>query len=80
MPPAHKLHYRSVQVHSFASNGKRMTRKNVVTVNGKKGKKTVHTYDSTKPKKTRKNTKALSAKEIANIRKGKFMPGLFRGL
>lgn len=78
---ASKFHYRSIQVHSFAANGKRMTRKNIVTVNGKKGTKTVHTYDSTKPKKrTRKNSKALTPKEVANIRKGIFMPGLFRGL
>ena len=80
MPPPHKFHYRSVQVHSFVANGKRVTRKNVVTVNGKKGTKTVHTYDSTKAKKTRKNTKALTAKEVSNIRKGKFMPDLFKGL
>jgi hypothetical protein len=81
MPPAApKFHYRSVQVHSFASNGKRMTRKNIVTVNGKRGTKTVHTFDSTKPKKTRKNTKKLTRKEISNIHKGVFMPGLFRVL
>jgi hypothetical protein len=78
--PAHKFHYRSVQVHSVMTNGKRMTRKNVVALNGKKGTKTVHTYDSTKAKKTRKNTKPLTAKEISNIRKGIFMPTLFKGL
>jgi hypothetical protein len=75
-----QFHYTSVQIHSFISNGKRKTRKNVVRVNGKKGTKSMHTYNSSKKRKTFKTSKRLTATEIANIRRGKFMPGLFRGL
>lgn len=77
---APKFKFHSVQVHGIMTNGRRKTRKNVVSVDGKKGEKRVEIYDSTKKRKTYKNSKKLSAKEIANIRRGKFMPGLFRGL
>ena len=75
-----KFHFHSKQIHAFIKNGERKTRKNIVTVNGKKGKKSVEIYDSTKKRKTYRNSKALSKKEITNIRKGIFMPGLFRSL
>ena len=75
-----RFHYHSVQTHAVASNGTRRIKRNTVTVNGAKGRKTVETYDSNKSRKVSKNTKALKPKEIANIRKGIFMPGLFRGM
>ena len=78
--PAHKFHYRSEQVHAFVANGHKKTRKNVVEVKGNKGYKRVEEYDSNKKRKTRKVTKPLTKKEIANIRMNKFMPGLFRKL
>ena len=77
---APKFHYHSVQTHAVMHNGTRRIKRNVVTVNGAKGRKTVETYDSKKSRKVSKNTKALKPKEIANIRKGIFMPGLFRGM
>ena len=75
-----KFHYHSVQTHALMANGTRRIKRNVVTVNGAKGRKTVETYDSNKSRKVSKNTKVLKPKEIANIRKGIFMPGLFRGM
>lgn len=75
-----KFHYRSEQVHAFMANGHKKTRKNIVIVNGTKGFKRVEEYDSNKKRKTYKNSKKLSAKEISNIRRGKFMPGFFSSL
>jgi ribosomal protein L29 len=80
MAPTHKFHFHSVQVHGVMVNGRRKTRKNIVQVNGTKGEKRVEVYDSSKKRKTYKNSKKLSVREIANIRRGKFMPGLFKGL
>ncbi len=62
--------YHSVQLHTFSANGHQKTRKNIVKVNGTKGTKSVHIYDSAKKRKTYKNTKPLTAQEIRNIRRG----------
>lgn len=77
MVAANHFKYHSVQIHTSVINGKKQTRRNIVKVNGKKGVKTVAVSNG---KKTRRNTKKLSAREISNIRKGKFMPGFFRAL
>lgn len=76
----HNFQFHSVQVHAVLTNGRRKTRKNIVSVKGSKGQKKVEIYDSSKKRKTFKNSKRLTAAEIANIRRGKFMPGLFKGL
>lgn len=76
----HTFHFKSVQIHGTVVNGRRKTRKNTVRVNGSKGEKKIEIFDSSKKRKTYTNSKKLSAKEIANIRRGIFMPGLFRGL
>ena len=47
-----------------------------VVVGTKGGKKTVIVNENGK---MRKNSKALTRKEIKNIKNGKFMPGLFMG-
>jgi hypothetical protein len=72
--------FRSVQVHGTMKNGKRKTRTNTVVVKGSKGTKTVEIHDSTKKRKTYRSTKRLTAREISNIKRNKFMPGLFRDL
>lgn len=68
--------FRSHQVHSTLKNGKRVTRKNTVRVNGAKGTKTVEVRAA--GAKAHKKTKALTRREISNIKRGTFMPGLFR--
>lgn len=77
---APKFHYHSVQTHTLIHNGTRRIKRNSVAINGTKGRKTTEIYDSKKSRKVAKNTKVLRPKEIANIRKGIFMPGLFRGM
>jgi hypothetical protein len=79
MTPTGAFRFHSTQFHAFSTNGQRKTRKNIVKVNGKKGTKRVEIYNSVK-RKTYRNSKKLTAKEIANIRRGKFMPGLFKAL
>ena len=67
--------YKSVEMHTTMVNGHRKTRKNVVNVvNGKGVKKTEVSHN----KKTQKNSKRLTKREIMNIRKRNFMPGLFK--
>ena len=67
--------YKSVEMHTTMVNGHRNTRKNVVNVvNGKGVKKTEVLHN----KKTRKNSKRLTKREIMNIRKRNFMPGFFK--
>lgn len=68
--------FRSHQVHHVQANGHRRTRRNIVRVHGTKGTKVVEIHDS-KHGKTRRS-KALTRKEIQNIKKGVFMPALFR--
>ena len=70
--------FRSHQSHSTIKNGKRVTRRNNVNVSGSKGSKAVEIIQS--GKKTRRTKKALTKREITNIRKGVFMPTLFRGI
>jgi 2-methylcitrate dehydratase PrpD len=69
--------YHSEQVHSTFENGKGQTRRNVVDIKNGKGTKAVEEY---KPDGTRKNRKekALTQKELECIKKGKFIPGLFK--
>jgi len=67
--------YKSVEMHTTMVNGHRNTRKNIVkVVNGKGVKKTEVSHN----KKTVKKSKRLTKKEITNIRKRNFMPGLFK--
>lgn len=72
-----KFSYHSEQVHSIYENGKGMTRKNLVKINNGKGHKAVETYD-VKGHKLNSAKKALTPKEITCIKKGQFIPGLFR--
>lgn len=67
--------YNSVEMHTTMVNGKRNTRKNVVKVVNEKGVKKTEVLHN---KKTRKNSKRLTKKEITNIRKRHFMPGFFK--
>jgi hypothetical protein len=70
--------FNSNQSHTVIKNGKRFTRRNNVSVSGNKGSKEVQIV---KPgKKAKKTRKALTKREISNIRKGVFMPSLFRGI
>ena len=69
--------FRSHQSHTIVKNGKRVTRRNNVNVSGSKGSKEVEVVQSGK---TRRAKKALTKREITNIRKGVFMPRLFRGI
>lgn len=75
---APKFHYHSVQTHAVMHNSTRRVKRNIVSVNGAKGRKTVEVLDTNKSRKVKRNSKALKPKEIANIRKGIFMPTLFR--
>lgn len=68
--------FHSHQVHHVQANGHRRTRRNIVRVNGSKGTKIIETHDS-KHGKTRR-AKALTRKEIKNIKSGVFMPKLFK--
>jgi hypothetical protein len=70
--------FHSNQKHTVIKNGKRFTRRNNVAVSGNKGTKEI--VVASPGKKTKKTRKALTKREISNIRKGIFMPALFRGL
>ena len=66
--------YRSEQVHSVLENGKNKTRHNIVNIVNGKGTK--HIEERIGNKITKKQ-KPLSKKEIQQIKKNKFIPGLF---
>jgi hypothetical protein len=68
-----KFVYHSEQVHS--EGGK--TRRNIVSIKNGKGYKSVETYGSKGKIKTRKRL-PLTKKELACIRRNKFIPGLFK--
>ena len=72
--------FHSEQVHAVVKNGHHKTRRNIVTVKGNKGTKKIEVLDTKHGKKVKKNSKSLTKKEIKNIRKGVFMPKLFRDL
>lgn len=69
--------YHSEQVHSTFENGKGSTRRNVVDIKNGKGTKAVEEYKADGTRKTRKE-KELTAKELECIKKGQFIPGLFK--
>lgn len=69
--------YHSEQVHSTFHKGKGETRRNIVDIKNGKGVKAVETYDASGARKSRKEKK-LTPKELACIRRNKFIPGLFR--
>lgn len=69
--------YHSEQVHSEFQNGKGQTRRNIVSIRNGKGHKAVETYNS-KGRKLNSTKKALTTAEMDCIKKGKFIPGLFR--
>lgn len=69
--------YSSVQRHTTMVNGKKKTRVNSVTVKNNKGVKEVR-YLGKSGRVTRRNKKALTKKEIACIKRCKFIPGLFK--
>jgi len=67
--------YHSVQTRSEYHNGKRRTKTNHVSINGKKGYKVVTIRNKSG---TKKSKKPLTKKEIKCIKNGQFMPGLFK--
>jgi hypothetical protein len=77
MSSANQFSYHSEQVHSVFNKGKGETRRNIVDIKNGKGVKAVETYDASGARKSRKEKK-LSEKELACIRRNKFIPGLFR--
>ncbi len=74
-PPAKKFKYFSSETRTLSVAGKRMTRKNIVTVDGKRGKKRVEQWSN--GTRMAHSEHELSAKEIANIQARRFMPKLF---
>jgi hypothetical protein len=69
--------YHSEQVHSSFVNGKGQTRRNAVSIQDGKGKKSVEVYDM-KGNIQSKREKELTKTELECIRKNKFIPGLFK--
>jgi hypothetical protein len=74
---ASQFSYHSEQVHSVFQKGKGETRRNIVDIQNGKGIKAVETFDASGARKSRKEKK-LTGKELACIRRNKFIPGLFR--
>lgn len=68
--------YYSQQVHSHIVNGKGKTKIQTIKIKNKKGTKEV-VVKNTKGK-TLKTRKVLKSGDIRNIKKGNFIPGLFR--
>jgi len=68
------FHYNSVQTHSDTVQGKIRTKTQRVTIRGKSGYKAVTIRNQGKKKTSKKR---LTQKEIACIRRCKFIPGLF---
>jgi hypothetical protein len=75
MAPAKKFKYFSSETRTLSVAGKRMTRKNIVSVDGKHGKKRVEQWSN--GTRMAHSEHELSAKEIANIQARRFMPKLF---
>jgi hypothetical protein len=77
MKPQSHFSYHSEQVHSAFANGRGETRRNIVNIKNGKGYKAVETYGSNGKVKTKKRI-PLKPKELACIRRNKFIPGLFK--
>ena len=73
------FNYHSEQKHEIiCKNGKCTKKINRVTIKNGRGVKEVIVKGPTG--KAKRTTKRLSKKEVNNIKKNKFIPGLFRGL